>query len=246
MHNVSTSEVILSKESPSVYKHYAGKTVQWISPDNEEQFKINQAQYSLKLSRNGYSDPDTVEYHFNSHGFRSDEFSEKTGALFLGCSFTMGMGVQYNRIWPKLVANDLGVECYNLGTGGASMDTAFRYIESYIESLDICAVFLLEPAENRIELLQEGHEVQLGPWITESSDYHAYYSLWFGNEENFRLNTLKNRMAIGAICNEHRVPLVRATTFENPKLDFGRDLLHRGPKSHRAFANIMLDKLRYV
>ena len=45
-------------------------------------------------------------YTVNKHGFRGDNFSTKDDAImFLGCSFTFGIGVPDEDVWCRNVAD---------------------------------------------------------------------------------------------------------------------------------------------
>jgi hypothetical protein len=52
-------------------------------------------------------------------------------AVFLGCSFTQGIGLSDQRThWATQVADHFGKKCINLGTGGASNAHAFEILSS--------------------------------------------------------------------------------------------------------------------
>lgn len=63
----------------------------------------------------------TNRYIFNSLGFRGEDFSKNKDMVAIGCSFTLGQGVPYERVWSSVVADALGVEYDNLGVRGASV-----------------------------------------------------------------------------------------------------------------------------
>ena len=51
---------------------------------------------------------DTI-YHFNSLGFRGEEFdpAARLKIFVSGCSYTFGLGVQHDQIWPALLKKRL-------------------------------------------------------------------------------------------------------------------------------------------
>lgn len=70
-------------------------------------------------------DDGTVIYHMNEHGYRSNSFvdAKKFNILTLGCSWTMGLGVKNEQIWPELMAKKIDKECslFNYSMYGVSV-----------------------------------------------------------------------------------------------------------------------------
>ena len=62
----------------------------------------------------------------------------------------------YHNTWPFLVAEELGLECYNLGLGNGSWDGIYRIGSYWIEKLNPKIVFILEPPGVRYEVLPFG------------------------------------------------------------------------------------------
>jgi hypothetical protein len=67
-----------------------------------------------------------------------------------GCSFTYGVGLAEDELWTTTVANELGVECLNLGMGGCGMDYIYLNTMTYLKNTDIKPKFVIiqcpEPA----------------------------------------------------------------------------------------------------
>ena len=80
--------------------HFTGtQSMKWSGADSLENFKKNKP--------HGWTE-DSIDYSFNSHGYRSVEFVDKsqrddtfTVASF-GCSNTFGVGVNVSDTWPEL------------------------------------------------------------------------------------------------------------------------------------------------
>ena len=66
-----------------------------------------------------------IEYRMNEHGYRSNSLTQSGGRkiLTLGCSWTMGVGVDNDKIWPTLIGNSYhnSVVC-NYGMYGTSCE----------------------------------------------------------------------------------------------------------------------------
>jgi len=84
--------------------------------------------------------PYPVFYFFNKRGFRDDEWSEDlTDKIWcIGDSFTVGLGLQFEHIWPKLIPNSI-----NISLNGASNDWIAKQ-----------AVYILEELKPRAVLIQ--------------------------------------------------------------------------------------------
>ena len=52
----------------------------------------------------------SIVYDMNEHGYRSNSLKDKSdyNILTLGCSWTMGIGVKNENIWPSQLRNRIG------------------------------------------------------------------------------------------------------------------------------------------
>lgn len=69
--------------------------------------------------------PHTVDYQFNSRGFRDDEWPQDMDQLrqaiwCVGDSFTVGVGQPYAHIWPQVLSTRTGRRTINVAMDGAS------------------------------------------------------------------------------------------------------------------------------
>lgn len=82
------------------------------------------------LDRQHYlSYPYTVNYQFNSRGFRDREWpNDLHGSIWcIGDSFTIGMGAPIEHSWPWLLEQLVGIRCINVSMDGASNDWIARH-----------------------------------------------------------------------------------------------------------------------
>ncbi len=222
----------------SFYKQYSNSTIQWLSPDSEDNWiKNNDDPLKRKILQNLNWTDNSIQYHFNSHGFRSHDF-DGNGAMFLGCSFTFGVGMDWERTWAYKVAEELGLRCWNLGIGGGSNDTAFRLAWSWIPVLKPSYVFYLRTHHARFELLTDDGQLQFVPHnISKKSgdrDHHAAFAeTWMTCPHNTEVNEQKNLLAIQQICSNHNIPLYTASIMDRYwpiyEADVARDMVHLGP-----------------
>ena len=202
----------------SAYPDLAGKTLDWLPMDKEELFRYNLSNKKHLLDQYGWTDK-SIKYQFNSAGFRTGEFKDCDCAVFLGCSYTIGIGLPYHNTWPLLVAEELGLECYNLGLGNGSWDGIYRIGSYWIEKLNPKIVFILEPPGVRYEVLPFG-TVSV---YNESKFKDTLWANLFQYQENYDLNKQKN---ISAIKTLHKNIVILENNQNN--VDLARDLVHPG------------------
>jgi hypothetical protein len=202
-----------------------------------------------KLEEYGWT-RDNVSYTFNKEGFRADEFTDgvNDSVLFLGCSHTVGIGVDLESSWTYKVASSLGLRHYNLGIGAGSSDTCFRLAHHWIPRLRPKYVMMLTPSDTRIELVEERGFIQFLPSMIPHVMFKDFYETWFSNPANPELNQLKNVMGVRTICNGIGVPLIEMPAEEALKtLDWkeqlGRDLMHPGREWHTKITERFLSEL---
>jgi len=231
----------------SHYKRYAGQTLHWLPMDTEELYESNLKNRYNDLKSNGWIN-NPVTYKFNQDGFRSSEFTQDPSILFLGCSFTLGIGIPVKQIWPEIVSQQLNMQCANLGIAGSSSDTAFRLCYGWIDKIrPKIIVFALPPAA-RTELIVNGHVKFLSPAWASHDHYSNYLKDWITDDNNADLNQLKNKLAIKLICQDRGIKyveidpheiLLQQSGYKFP-MDFGRDLMHPGLIYHDNVSKIVL------
>ena len=211
---------------------FANKTVEWFTSDSPERFKANLANpnYREIIERNGWIDK-KIEYKFNSHGFRADEFEENANSiLFLGCSFTLGTGLTYEHTWPHLVSQEFGLKNYNLGISGGSNDSAFRLGNHYIPKLKPSVVVFAGTGFDRLDIVDDDVITLRYNWVPKYLD-NDFYKDWITYRENGELNWKRNYLALKYICQRYSIPYVYMSITDLvtwPLSDNGRDIIHPG------------------
>jgi hypothetical protein len=233
---------------------YAGKTTTWCPSDIEERFNHNMADPKQRKLMEEYGwTKDNVSYTFNKDGFRSEEFTYEPNdsVLFLGCSHTVGIGVDLESSWAYRVASSLGLRRYNLAVGASSSDTCFRLAHHWIPLLRPKYVMMFTPVDVRMEMVLENHLINFTPTMSSYMEKQymemlgGFYNGWLSHSANAELNRLKNVMGIQTICNSIGVPLVEIPSdgMLYGIEPLGRDLMHPGREWHKAVADKFLDKL---
>jgi len=100
-----------------------------------------------------------IVYNHNEHGFRCDSFSAESQLpiLFLGCSFTEGIGLNLEDVWSYRLLEkikeykNINIPYWSLAAGGASIDLQTLYLHAFIDQLKPKYIFfLLPPLERRL------------------------------------------------------------------------------------------------
>jgi hypothetical protein len=91
--------------------------------------------------------PHTVEYVYNSRGFRDadwpDSLEELKNAIWcIGDSFTVGLGSPLEHTWPYLLQQQTGRRCINISMDGASNSWIFRNGVSIIKNINPKTIIL--------------------------------------------------------------------------------------------------------
>jgi hypothetical protein len=122
----------------------------------------------------------TVEYRFNSLGFRGEEFRpDAPRHLFAaGCSITLGLGLEYSDAWVSifrrgyaaihgLPESDIGLQ--NFATGGCSNGYISRTLIGQCDRFPPSLALAAMTFPDRMEVLDSGRSYNIGRWCTRDS-----------------------------------------------------------------------------
>lgn len=204
------------------------RTFKWQDPDSESAF------LSAKKEIKGkgiitYSEDD-IEYKFNSHGFRSDEYDD-CDVLFAGCSFTEGIGLPLEHTWGHMLNTlisgyGLGSKFCSIGRGGLSASGIVRYAYHTIETLKVRPKFLfvLFPHVFRSEFFylnfppDDTYIVDYIPNMPKDridmlmSIHKSLRYVWENHEKNMKLSNIvndfyKNLLFLHTLCERYGIKL---------------------------------------
>ena len=233
----------LKDTPPYQYNYqYRGQVLLWNGSDQEQLYRKNLSRSDTQLAIKTLGwDKIKITYRYNSHGFRCDEFDNRTCALALGCSFTEGTGLPIEMTWPTYLSELLDMHVWNLGSGGGTIDTVFRTLEYYIDKLYPKMVFLLLPPKDRLEYcsIDNGYPILS---LYNMERHHSFAKEWLTQTKNGEYNTRKTLLAIEKLCDNFSIPVIHDeyewASIPCSKLDLARDLMHRGPvyQQHKARA----------
>ena len=225
----------------SIHHNLANQELDWLPNDTKEWYAHNLKYNYQQLADNGWINTH-FKYAFNSHGFRCQEFTPDPSIMFLGCSFTFGIGLPVDVIWPELTAQGLNMRCANLGIGGSDLNTAFRLASGWIDRVRPKIVVLMIPSILRFELITD-RIIQILP-----NDVHQqvrpFYATWCQNTYNTELNAEKSILAIHMLCHLRHIKFLRYEWQElnhsEHRSALARDLRHWGAIQHELFSQKVL------
>ena len=239
------------------YSNLRSKTVKWSGTDKEEVFyeHMKDPNTRQQLEELGY-DENSIEYSYNEYGFRCDTFPDHNNTImFLGCSYTEGVGIRYEDLYANKVAKELGLECINLGVGGSGNDSSLRRASYWIPKLQPKIVVHQGTHRDRVEFpfrdeywLMAGYQ---GPdWTKDFPNFTRRDNLYF--RESYRnaithsihLDFLydKNVYAIKGICNTFGSQYFHFDflKFQFDNYEYARDLGHPGARAHQELTDYVI------
>jgi hypothetical protein len=224
------------------------KTLLWSPSDAEETFlkNLQNKENRRRLERLGW-DTATITYSYNSNGFRDEEFDDRPCGIALGDSFTEGIGLPAQSIWPSLLSEHTGTHVWNLGVGGGSIDTVFRLFDYYVLALKpqfvcvlmpICMRFEYKSHDNRFSIITS-QDLGVGP---------AFSKDWLSQQYNGMKNQKKAMLAMQYLCQHYNIPLIFNKCEDGMSAsiiadDFARDLIHVGTEYQLRQAEYMFNQL---
>lgn len=234
----------------------------WTSDD----FEISSYKWHLSERKDkthttsGSDNTGLCTYTYNELGFRGDSIDKKGfKVMSLGCSLTEGVGVNDNETWPaqfcSFIPNSVNL---NFGVGGRSNDFITRCLLSYFDLIKPDLVLIMYTYPTRKEYYTRDGGVE--PFIPGQSWGYMKETIDGQNDQLFKtklqndnedfINWYKNHLLISYFLENKKVPFIWSdavlkTTYNDnnkfyfdyyPYLDFGKDGMHPGPKTHINYA----------
>lgn len=101
---------------PHFGQDLANQTLEWLPSDTKENYEklIKDPKHLEYFKTLGWDKPGAITYKINSQGFRCDEFEPGDYLAAFGCSYTAGIGLPVDVLWPTLVGEKLNLRVANL------------------------------------------------------------------------------------------------------------------------------------
>lgn len=240
----------------------AGQKLDWLPTDTKESYDrmIQDPAHFSYFEQQGWNRPGAISYKINNHGFRCDEFElDQSCMIALGCSFTVGIGLPVEIIWPSLLGQQLDLKVYNLAWGGYSADTCYRLARYWIPKLKPKLVAMLAPPKHRIELLMDQGcdppaevfmPISKSKYLQGNFVNDIFLQHWWLNDNNGLINNEKNILAIKQLAFNHGARFLNLNADEEmsrsrEEVGYARDYMHAGPVGHKLVAEKMLKELSW-
>jgi hypothetical protein len=180
-----------------------------------------------------------INYKYNNQGFRTHDLLELDGQtvdIALGCSFTEGIGLPVDCVWPSLIEQQTNLPMLNLGLGGGSTDTVARVLTNVCSLYKINTVYILWPSINRFENTQHNNINRVLPQNAKP-EY-----VWFLDEENSAQRFYKNQILVRQLSKVYNFDIKERNILDDWQIlgDQARDQAHAGVLSHQNLAKIFL------
>jgi hypothetical protein len=146
---------------------------------------------TLPILASDIIDDTLIEYDMNEHGYRSDSFKNISdyNVLTLGCSWTMGIGVDNNNVWPNLVGNQFG-KVFNYGMYGVSTSFVAKTLYKIVSSeFTPNMVLIMWPGFSRRDYIKENGLFKKVGGFRMANDKDL---VWKNEEEDLLFVELRN------------------------------------------------------
>jgi len=229
----------------------AGKMVNWLGTDRQDNAikNWNDPETNARMQQSGWDDTTVIEYKFNQQCFRTDEFDQSPRILVLGCSFTIGVGLHLDQIWPSQFSRLTGEPTWNLATGSANIDTCYRVLKHYLPYLNVSTVIMCSPDDDRFELWTKKDNMDVVETIVNSTQHplDGYTKIWYSSDKNSKIQYEKTFEAMQNICDRAGVKFLHFHRYDasgkywDHVPDESRCLRHLGPRSQGLIAQYAKD-----
>ena len=203
----------------------SGFRSKWIPSDTPVRYE----QLKDKVQKFGYT-ADNVTYEINNHGFRHpDVFVENTNSIvFLGCSITFGIGVNYEETFAYKVAEHFSMDCINLGQPGSAINACYRHAKVWLPIIKPAMVVLLYPNPSRRELWEKGSTEE---GFNNSKPDFLHVGNWTGKSD-------PSRFQYETMYNMHN-DINEKMLFEDAYLDAIKGIVNPKQKAYRSTVQIL-------
>jgi len=214
----------------------------WESTDNQKNFKkfFKDEKTRQLLKINDYDENTIIEYRGNNYRFRGNDIKTNLDSLVvLGCSFTEGLGLNFEHTFGYLCAEELGLYYINLGKGATGPITSFMLAEYWIPIIKPKYVLYLEPFGSRLETIKKDKDIIVLDTTLGGKRSEAFcpnfVKLWSANDENFRVNAKRSELAIKYICEKNNAKFFMQTAVFDQDSDLDIDTEKRELINSRQF-----------
>ena len=185
-----------------------------------------------------------IHYSANDQGWRTHNNSGDTGSgtMFIGCSYTLGVGVALEDTWAHRVWQSHGTDCFwNLGMGGAGLDTMSRMFWHWAPLLKPERVYVLPLFEPRREFATDDGYHMISSTSKGEHDLRSMQKYFHWPMEQ-RIHGLRCRAWISHVASELRIPVTWVDDYSITTYDKGgADGMHTSADWHAKLASTLTE-----
>lgn len=219
----------------------ANQTVNFVGGDTKEIYEKN----LIKMPNDWYYKNKSITYKFNEYGHRCKSIKDidfDNYFLVVGCSHSQGVGLELEKTFPYLLAQQLSCDYYNMSVSASGIDVTEHNVLLWKSKFDKLPKFLILqwPSFTRYSSYSKNmNNVRPnGPWYPEENNLR-FLSL----AEEHGLLLARKKLSLDLIENNSPDTLIinleygsndgyhAKSVFFN-ELDVARDLSHMGIKSN--------------
>ena len=230
----------------------AGSTTDRCANDTPENLKKNLS----KQPADWYYQDKEIYYKWNSTGHRCKEISDidlSNYILTIGCSHTVGVGLELEKSYPYVLSQLMGCDYYNLAIDGSGIDTIqYNLVVWFFTMLKKPRALIIQwPDRNRfIATIPNGSQFYpRGTWsIKEDPNIGTF--LISGEDTGFfsaRKILAENMIKLISACPIYQFAYSKeklGDAFSVVRKDVARDLDHPGIKSNLHVANTLYQLIK--
>lgn len=226
------------------------ETLLFVPGDSLEQFNNNR----VKQPDDWYYHNVEITYQFNNLGHRCKNFediNQDNYLLYIGCSHTMGVGLELEKTYPYLLSEKLNMDYYNLAIPATGIDVLeYNLLTWFFKMKKPKLVIVQWPDHSRFIQYDFYNEnvLERGTWCSEP-DQQSFVI----NSEDSGMFYARKAMSNKLIRNVVDVPLLPFAYGKQQQydiydlhirgLDKARDLGHSGIKSNLNFAEMLFSAI---
>mgnify|MGYP006277005603 CR=1 FL=1 len=228
----------------------------YLPGDTEEKFIANLA----TQPEDWYYRTHSIKYSYNGQGHRCKDIGNidlNNYILFTGCSHTEGIGLEIEKTYPYIVAEQLKCDYYNLALSATGIDVVEHNLLTWFLKFKKKpkAVFVQWPDHSRFCGLypKKIHLHPCGTWNMDIPGFETTKTFILNGELSGFFNARKH-LSHRLIHQYIDVPIIGLSFSNNSlydnqslifrKLDLARDLAHCGIKSNEAIASRLIEEFK--
>lgn len=223
-------------------------TLPFVPGDTLEQFntkKVNQPD-------DWYYHNTEITYQFNKLGHRCknvEDIDQHNYVLYIGCSHTLGVGLELEKTYPYLLSEKLSMDYYNLAIPATGIDVVEYNLLTWLFKMKKPKLIVVQwPDHSRFIEYDSIHDTVLerGTWNDEPN-YRSFIvnaedtGLFYARKAlSARLIKTVSKKTPTIMCNFGSQQQYEIQNLCMRTLDKARDLNHAGIKSHANFVDMIL------